>query len=148
MVTKERPEVWSDYLALVEAFPLESVHDDEHLTQALRVFEVLIKKSINQTLSEGEGAYYLALSDLIETYEDAQIPSGETVSGVELLRTLMEENGLTAKDLVPIFGARSIVSDVLSGKRGMTVAQSKALAERFRLSADAFVDRPTPARTS
>jgi len=139
MVTKEQPAAWADYLALVETFPLQSIRDDEQLTRALPICEALIKKAINQALSEGEEAYYLALTDLIETFEERYLGgTEEQVSGVELLRYLMEENGLTPTDLAPILGPSSLVSDVLSGTRQMTIAHRQALARRFHLAADAF----------
>ncbi len=70
MVTREGPAAWADYLTLVETCPLQSIHDDEQLTQALSVCEALIKKAIAQTLTAGEEAYYLALTDPIEIFEE------------------------------------------------------------------------------
>lgn len=83
--------------------------------------------------------YLLAPADLIETYEDAhvQIPP---LSGVELLRFLMTEHDLRQKDLAPLFGGPSIVSEVLSGKRPLAFAHLKRLAQRFGLPVDAFID--------
>jgi HTH-type transcriptional regulator/antitoxin HigA len=40
-------------------------------------------------------------------------------SPVEVLRTLMDANDLRQKDLVPIFGSESIVSEVLHKKRDL-----------------------------
>jgi len=141
MVTKEQPAAWADYLALVETCPLQSIRDDEQLTRALPIGEALIKKAINQALSEGEEAYYLALTDLIETFEERYLGgTEEQVSGVELLRYLMEENGLTPTDLAPILGPSSLVSDVLASTRQLTVAHRQELARRFHLAADAFAD--------
>ncbi len=93
-------------------------------------------------LSRGEQAYLEALSDLVELYEDEHIEMPR-VSGVDVLRHLMEEHGLRQKDLVPLFGSKSIVSEVLSGKRPLALAHIVKLSERFGLPADAFIDRAT-----
>ena len=39
------------------------------------------------------------------------------LSGAELVKARLAERGLRQKDLVPLFGTESIVSEVLSGKR-------------------------------
>ncbi len=88
--------------------------------------------------STAEEEYLQALTDLVAAYEDTHvtIPS---VTGVDALRYLMEENGLTQVDLVPQFGARSIVSEVLAGKRRLALAHITRLAERFGLPATVFL---------
>lgn len=87
--------------------------------------------------------YLYALTDLVELYETEHIPMPE-VRGIDILRHLMEANDLRQKDLVPLFGSKSIVSEVLSGKRQLTLAHITKLSERFGLSADVFIDhRPT-----
>jgi HTH-type transcriptional regulator / antitoxin HigA len=54
----------------------------------------------------------------------------------------MEENGLTQADLVPLFGAASIVSEVLSGKCRLALAHIQRLAVHFGLPADVFIGPP------
>lgn len=51
----------------------------------------------------------------------------------------MAENGLTQADLVPLFGAPSAVSEVLSGKRRLALDHIKRLAVHFGLPADIFI---------
>src|SRR5215471_6471808 len=48
----------------------------------------------------------------------------------EILRAIMVEAGLRQRDLLDIFGSRSIVSEVLSGKRGIIRTQARALAAK------------------
>jgi HTH-type transcriptional regulator/antitoxin HigA len=57
----------------------------------------------------------------------------------EILRSIMEEAGLRQRDLLDIFGTRSIVSEVLSGRRGITKPHARALAARFKLNPNAFI---------
>lgn len=121
--------------------PLVSIRDDSHLDQAVALIHQLLDKG---RLSAGEDAYLGALTDLVETYEDAHIHIRD-VSGIELVRYLMEEGGLTRKDMVPMFGTPSIVSEVLSGQRPLALTHIRRLSERFKLPADAFIDRATAA---
>ena len=125
-----------DYLTLVRAFPLASIRDDAHLDEAIAIMNRL---TTGCELSPGEDMYLQALADLIETYENAHVPI-PLLSGVELLRFLMDEHGLRQKDLAPLFGTASISSDVLSGKRPLAFSHIKRLSRRFGLPVDAFID--------
>ena len=75
---------------------------------------------------------------LIEAY-DKEYYSLPEASGVEVVRFLMEEHGLTQKDL-PEIGAQGVVSEVLSGSRKLNVRQISALAGRFGVKPGAFLD--------
>ncbi|HKW22061.1 MAG TPA: helix-turn-helix domain-containing protein [Ktedonobacterales bacterium] len=123
------------YLTLVRAFPLVSIRNDKHLDEAITVINKLLDIPDR---SEAEEEYLMALTDLVEIYENAHVEI-PPVSGVDLLRYLMEENGLTQADLVPDFGTRSIVSEVLSGKRRLALTHIARLAERFGVPADVFI---------
>lgn len=123
------------YLALVRAFPLVSIRNDAHLEEALTVIDRLL--DIPER-SPAEEEYLQALTDLVEAYENAHVAI-PPVRGVDALRYLIEENGLTQADLAPLFGARSIVSEVLAGKRHLALSHITRLAERFGLPADVFI---------
>ena len=56
-----------------------------------------------------------------------------------MLARLIETSGRTMKDLLPIFGTRGRVSEVLSGKRSISKKQAKKLAEFFKVSSDLFI---------
>jgi len=128
------PATERQYLALVRAFPLVSIRDEAHLTDALAVIEWLIEKPER---TEAEEAYLGALTDLVETYEHAHVAI-PPVSGVDALRYLMEENGLTQADLAPLFGSPSIVSEVLPGKRRLALAHIQKRVAHFGVPADVF----------
>jgi len=77
------------------------------------------------------------LGTLIHAYEEQHYPMPEC-SGVEVLRFLMDEHGLTQSD-VPEIGSQGVVSDILRGKRELNVRQIRALAQRFRVSPAVFI---------
>ena len=58
-------------------------------------------------------------------------------SGVEVLRYLMQEHGLTQTDL-PEVGEQSVISELLGGRRQLNVRHIRALSERFGVPADVF----------
>ena len=77
------------------------------------------------------------LGTLIKDYEDRNIPEPEAAP-VDCLKFLMEEHNLKPSDL-PEMGNQEVVSDILSGKKPLTVKQIKALSERFNVSPAVFV---------
>jgi len=68
------------------------------------------------------------LSLLIEDYEKRSFPI-EAPTPVSAIRFRMEEQGLRQADLVPLLGSRSRVSEVLAGKRPLTVQMIRALSD-------------------
>jgi HTH-type transcriptional regulator / antitoxin HigA len=87
------------------------------------------------TRAEKELAELLTL--LIEDFESKryELPRAKPV---EVLRFLMDQHSLKQKDLVDVLGARSIVSEVLSGKRKLNKQHIERLSQRFRVSPDVF----------
>ena len=75
---------------------------------------------------------------LIKDYEEEhhRLPDP---SPHEMLAYLMEKRGLKQADLVPIFRSRGYVSDVVNGKRAISKAHAKQLADFFQVSADIFI---------
>ena len=56
-----------------------------------------------------------------------------------MLSYLMKTSGRTARDLLPIFGTRGRLSEILNGKRSISKEQAKKLATFFKVSADLFI---------
>ena len=64
------------------------------------------------------------LVDLVEHYEEKHEPLGFP-SAIAAIRFRMEQANLTPRDLVPFIGSRAKVSEVLSGKRPLTMPIGK-----------------------
>jgi HTH-type transcriptional regulator/antitoxin HigA len=89
-------------------------------------------------LTPEEREYSELLTVLIEAFEDANYAiEGSTPDS--RLRSLMEEHGLRQRDLLDVFGSRGIASEVVRGKRAISKANAKDLAERFHVPADLFL---------
>ena len=56
-----------------------------------------------------------------------------------MIAFLMEHKGLKQADLLPVFGSRSVASDVLNGKREPSKAHIRKLAEFFKVSPELFL---------
>ncbi|MEZ5851477.1 MAG: ImmA/IrrE family metallo-endopeptidase [Hyphomicrobiaceae bacterium] len=78
------------------------------------------------------------VSTLIESYEDKHFPA-EVVSPVDAIRFRMGQQGLTNRDLVPLIGSPNRVSEVLNGKRTLTLAMIRALHTTLRIPADLLI---------
>lgn len=89
-------------------------------------------------LTPEEREYAELLTVLIEAFENANYAlEGSTPDS--RLRSLMEEHRLRQRDLLEVFGSRGLASEVVSGKRAISKAQAKKLAEIFHVSADLFL---------
>jgi HTH-type transcriptional regulator/antitoxin HigA len=86
-----------------------------------------------------------AQARLIAAYEDSKWPR-HSPSTAELILHLMDQHGLTRTQMVPILGTPSRVSEVLSGKKELSMAMVQRLRSRFRVPADALIPPPKRAR--
>jgi HTH-type transcriptional regulator / antitoxin HigA len=76
---------------------------------------------------------------LCQEFEQKFYKAGATATPEGILADLMAERGLKQADLLPVFGSRSVVSEVLSAKRGITKKQVKALGKFFQVSPELFI---------
>jgi HTH-type transcriptional regulator/antitoxin HigA len=75
---------------------------------------------------------------LVRQFEESKFPLGHA-GPLEALRVLMEDRDIRQRDLVPVFGSSSVVSNVLNGKRSISKAHARKLAGYFRVSASLFI---------
>lgn len=78
------------------------------------------------------------LATLIELYEDARFPM-DAPDPIAAIKFRMEQLGKSQSDLAPILGSRSKVSEVLSGKRELTLKMIRALHEHLQIPADVLI---------
>ena len=123
----------SEKYVLDVASPSPISSDRQH-ADYLAVLDQLLSKD-HPTAEEEK--YADLLTTLIEAYEEEHNAVSDA-SPLQVLRTLMEANGLRQKDLVPIFGSESIVSEVLRKKRELNKTHIQRLSKRFGISPAAF----------
>ena len=106
---------------------------DQHEAYLERLVE--LQRKAHRSREETETAKLLVV--LIADWESKNVQI-EKPSGIEVLRELIEANGLRQKDLAEDLGGESIVSLVLQGKRLLNRQQMEKLGERFHVSPGVF----------
>lgn len=79
-----------------------------------------------------------AQAQLAEAYEQRRWPSRQP-SPANIIRYLMDQHGLTRGDMVPFLGTRSRVSEILSGKKRLSLSMVLRLRARFDVPADLLI---------
>jgi len=82
-----------------------------------------------------------AQARLIAAYEESKWPR-RMASTTEIVRYLMDQHGLSRADMVPILGTMSRVSEVLRGKKGLSMTMVQRLRARFNVPADVLLPAP------
>ena len=85
-----------------------------------------------------EGDELEVLAALVEMYEGRHFPI-DPPDPIEAIKFRMEQSGLTQKDLVPYIGSKSKVSEVLSGKRALTLSMMRALNIHLGIPAEVLL---------
>jgi HTH-type transcriptional regulator/antitoxin HigA len=122
---------------LAKAAPRVITTEEEH-ERALANVESLIEKGERKMTPE-ENELLDLLTNLIRDYEASVYPPREKSKPHEMVAFLMEQRGLTPKDLWSVIGSRGRVSEILAGKRPISKEQAKKFAEFFRVRADLFL---------
>ena len=111
------------------------IKDEAAHTRALRRIEALMDA---ENLTAEQGHELDALVTLVEAYEEKNFAIKEA-SPIAVIEFMMDQRGLSRKDLQPMIGSRARVSEVLSGKRPLTLAMIRALSAGLRLPADLLI---------
>ena|SRR2546425_7019750 len=125
------------YAALVEEYDFapKMIESEREYRRCRRTLERLLFPE--RKLSAEEDALAGLLMHLIDVYQGATALPHRTTPR-QVLQHLMEQGRLKQADLVGVFGAISIVSEVLNGKRKINAKQARKFADHFGLTADLF----------
>src|ERR1700722_6359769 len=115
------------------------IENDAAHAQAKKLVEKLVGSR-----DPADRARMTAQARLIEAYERVRWPR-RAPSLPELLTYLMNQHGPSRADLVPLLGTLSRVSEVMTGKRELSMSMVRRLRERFHISADLLIS-PTGGR--
>ena len=126
------------YMELIARFPLRPLRSDRDLERAAGIANAL---AIREDLTQGETDYLDVLTDMIEKYEAIHYPV-QDVSGVELLRFLLGEQGKSQAEVARELGmSPSTISEILSGKRDFGRKYIEAFARYFAVAPSAFLSK-------
>ena len=104
--------------------------------RVLALVEQLMARGNSLTPEEGE--LLRLLGKLIADFEK-EFYHLDDAKPHEVLQELMNARGLKQSDLSRLFGSKGRASEVINGKRAISKAQAKALAEFFHVSAELFI---------
>jgi HTH-type transcriptional regulator/antitoxin HigA len=130
LVTKELQTHWNNIA------PLLIIRNEREYDGAVKRLNELLDEIGD---NEKHPLYSLldTLGTIIHVYEEEHYPIPEA-SGVDVLRFLMDEHGLSQSDL-PEVGSQGVVSEILNGRRELNLRQVRALAGKFKVSSAVFV---------
>lgn len=114
--------------------------EEQYLTYLREVQELMARQPAAGSV---DGDRLELLTVLIEAYENSKFPI-EAPDPVDAILFRMQEKGLKQADLVPYFGTRSRVSEVLGRKRPLTVQMIRALSIGLGISAETLVGLSVP----
>jgi HTH-type transcriptional regulator / antitoxin HigA len=114
---------------------LRPIHNPSDYKKAMRVVEMLAPRN---DLTPAQADYLEILANNIAAYEKSRA-SVSHHNPVELLKFLLEENGMTGSDLGRLLGNRSLGHAILSGRRTLSKAHIAKLSEHFAISPAAFL---------
>jgi HTH-type transcriptional regulator / antitoxin HigA len=127
----------NSYIELLQKFPPRPIKSEEELFAVQEVIDTLLDSS---EITPEKQDYINVLGILVHEYEEKYVPIPD-LSGVELLKALINELGLKQNDLVPIFKTESIVSEIINSQHELTVEHIEKLSEFFHVSPSTFFNR-------
>ena len=115
--------------------PIKSQNDYK---EALGTIEELIMLDPEPDTEESDLLNILAI--LVENYEKANFPL-DIPTAIDAIKFRMEQLDLRPVNLIPYLGSASRVSEILSGKRGLTIKMINALSEGLGIPAKALLNK-------
>jgi HTH-type transcriptional regulator/antitoxin HigA len=111
------------------------IENDAEYEHLLAEIEKLIDKD---NRSPEEDKLFDLMTALVESYEKENYPIPDAPPH-EVLQELMRSRGLKQRDLLSIIGSDGLASEAVNGKRNISRAHAKSLAEYFHVPVDLFI---------
>jgi HTH-type transcriptional regulator/antitoxin HigA len=113
------------------------IKNDEDYKKALsRIEELMDAQPDTPEMDELE-----LMTALVEMYEDRHYPICPP-DPLEAIKFRMDQLGLTQQDMVPYIGTKSKVSEVLNGKRPLSLTMMRSLNKYLGISAEVLLNEP------
>ena len=109
------------------------IDSDAELARALKLVDKLLPSD-----DPADAKRLAAQARLIEAYEQTNWPP-RSPRPADVIRYLMDQHGLSRADMIPMLGGASRVSEVLSGKKGLSMTMVQRLRARFGVPADVLL---------
>jgi HTH-type transcriptional regulator/antitoxin HigA len=123
---------------------IKLLKNEDDYSQALDMVELLLIAEEKGALAQSEADEIEILLMLIEKYE-AEHWAIDAPDPIEAIKFRMEQQGLSRKDLEGAIGHRGRISEVLSGKRSLTLEMIRKLHSQFKIPLEILINRPNTA---
>ncbi len=118
---------------------IRPIHTEDDYKKALsRIEEIFDAKPGSK-----EGDELEILGILVDEYEKKHFPI-EAPKPVEAIKFRMDQLGMKQKDLAKILGSKSRASEILSGKRSLSLTHIKLLHKNLGIPAEILIQEPEP----
>ena len=122
---------------------IKPIRTEEDYRAALREIESLMSAEPGSP----EGERLDVLVTLLAAYEQQHFPM-DLPDPVEAIKFVMDQRGLTVKDLEPIIGRSNRVYEVLSHKRPLTLKMIWKLHKELGIPAESLIKQPGEPRAA
>lgn len=112
---------------------MKAIHTEDDYRKAVARIDKLADRPDAETNEELD-----LLTILVLAYEAEQVPD-EPMDPIEYLKASMANRGLTQSDLAALLASSSRAAEVLGGKRELSKAMIRVLAEQWGLDANTLV---------
>jgi HTH-type transcriptional regulator / antitoxin HigA len=127
----------TEYQSLLVDFVPRTIRTDGEYRRTMRQIDRLMKA---EKLSRAESQLLELLATLAEQYESSEYPTPEVSQG-ELLAHLIDARGISQAEVSRETGLpRSVITNVLKGRRGISQANIVRLAKFFHVSPAVFIE--------
>lgn len=121
---------------VTELYLLRPISTKGDYNRAIHIVDMLAGRT---DLNRDQADYLESLSTLIEAYENEHNNFDTDQDPIEILKFLLDENGLNGSDLGRLLGNRELGSKILNGVRKLSKRHIKILADRFSVEAGLFL---------
>lgn len=115
---------------------LKPIKNEQQYEQALERVYLLLQKNLSPDSRESDELEVLSI--LIKEYENEYYPV-PSPNPLDAIRFRMEQMNMSESDLSEILGARSRKSEILSGKRKLSLSMIRKLQEKLHIPAEVLI---------
>jgi HTH-type transcriptional regulator/antitoxin HigA len=108
-------------------------NEEEHEAAILRIEELM-----GAEFGSPQGDELDALTTLVVAYEEKHFPMAMP-DPIAYIEFRLDQQGLTRKDLEPMIGSRARVSEIMTGKRQLTLPMIRRLRDGLGIPADVLI---------
>jgi HTH-type transcriptional regulator/antitoxin HigA len=128
------PKTYRELCQLYLPRPIHNDAEDAEATAMMNALAVFIRLNAEQQ------DYLDVLTEFVDDFDKGRKIHWPEISGLDLLKSLLEEHSLSAADLARVLGVhRTLGAMILRGERKLTLKHVRTLSRHFGVSADLFL---------